>query len=70
MCEFFPLYFAQLLNYKPAPEDGIELVMIILGTLGQVISNDGPRVSIFGALLFWRFIVRILCFIPLGQKQV
>ncbi|KAK9464037.1 major facilitator superfamily domain-containing protein [Lipomyces oligophaga] len=38
---------------------GIELMIIIVGTLGQALSADGPAVNIIGLLVFWRVIMGI-----------
>jgi MFS transporter, PHS family, inorganic phosphate transporter len=39
--------------------DGIELMIIIIGTFGQAISGQGPTVGIIGALIVWRFIMGV-----------
>ncbi|KAL1411287.1 hypothetical protein Q8F55_002238 [Vanrija albida] len=36
---------------------GIELMIIIVGTLGQVVSGHGPGVNIYGVIIMWRFIM-------------
>jgi hypothetical protein len=37
--------------------DGIELMIIIIGTFGQALSGSGAAVNIFGVLIVWRFLV-------------
>lgn len=39
--------------------DGVELMIIIIGTFGQAISGSGPTVGIIGALICWRFFMGI-----------
>ncbi|ORY32259.1 inorganic phosphate transporter [Naematelia encephala] len=36
---------------------GIELMIIIVGTLGQAVAGHAPGVSIYGVLIMWRFIM-------------
>lgn len=36
---------------------GIELMIIIVGTIGQAVAGHGPAVSIIGVLIFWRVIM-------------
>ncbi|KAK4701233.1 MFS transporter, PHS family, inorganic phosphate transporter, partial [Phenoliferia sp. Uapishka_3] len=36
---------------------GIELMIIIIATIGQAVAGHGPAVSIIGVLIFWRFIM-------------
>lgn len=38
---------------------GIELIIIIFGTLAQALSSDSPAMSIVGVLVFWRVIMGI-----------
>jgi len=33
---------------------GVELIIIIIGTIGQAISGSGPSVNMIGPLIFWR----------------
>lgn len=37
--------------------DGIELMIIIVGCFGQVLSGSGHAVNIWGVIIVWRFIV-------------
>lgn len=39
--------------------DGVELIIIIIGTFAQAISGQGDAVSIIGALVIWRFFVSL-----------
>jgi MFS family permease len=39
--------------------DGVELMIIIIGTFAQALSGDGHAVSIIGVLIVWRFITGI-----------
>ncbi len=41
------------------PSDGVELMIIIVGTFGQAISGGGPTVSVLGAIMTWRFILGV-----------
>lgn len=43
--------------------DGVELIIMIVGTFGQCLSANGHAINIFGVLVVWRFIV---CFISFG----
>lgn len=36
---------------------GMELIIIIIGTLGQAVAGRGPGVNIYGVLIMWRFIM-------------
>lgn len=36
---------------------GIELMIIIIGTLGQAVAGHAPGVSIYAVLIMWRFIM-------------
>lgn len=36
---------------------GVELMIIIVGTLGQAVAGHAPGVSIYGVLIMWRFIM-------------
>lgn len=36
---------------------GIELMIIIIATIGQAVAGRGPGVSILGVLIFWRFLM-------------
>ncbi|WVQ71037.1 phosphate:H+ symporter [Cryptococcus sp. DSM 104548] len=36
---------------------GIELVIIIIGTLGQAVAGRAPGVNIYGVIIMWRFIM-------------
>ncbi|CAD6577238.1 MAG: Inorganic phosphate transporter pho84 [Tremellales sp. Tagirdzhanova-0007] len=36
---------------------GIELMIIIVGTLGQAVAGQAPGISIYGVLIMWRFIM-------------
>ncbi|ODO11789.1 phosphate:H+ symporter [Cryptococcus amylolentus CBS 6273] len=36
---------------------GIELVIIIIGTLGQAVAGRAPGINIYGVLIMWRFIM-------------
>jgi PHS family inorganic phosphate transporter-like MFS transporter len=38
---------------------GIELIIIIIATLGQALSGVGPGLNIIGVLIFWRVIMGI-----------
>jgi PHS family inorganic phosphate transporter-like MFS transporter len=38
---------------------GLELIVIIVGTLGQALSSPSPAISITGLLVFWRVIMGI-----------
>ncbi|GAA96763.1 hypothetical protein E5Q_03434 [Mixia osmundae IAM 14324] len=38
---------------------GIELMIIIIATLGQAVSGHGPAVSLIGVLVMWRFIMGV-----------
>ncbi|GFZ46219.1 Inorganic phosphate transporter PHO84 [Saitozyma sp. JCM 24511] len=36
---------------------GVELMIIIIGTLGQAVAGEAPGVSIYGVIIMWRFIM-------------
>nr|ODN89126.1 phosphate:H+ symporter [Cryptococcus depauperatus CBS 7841] len=36
---------------------GIELMIIIVGTLGQTVAGHAPGISIYGVIIMWRFIM-------------
>ncbi|KAM0753099.1 phosphate permease [Meredithblackwellia eburnea MCA 4105] len=36
---------------------GIELMVIIVATVGQAVAGHGPAISIIGVLVFWRFLM-------------
>ncbi|WRT64057.1 phosphate:H+ symporter [Kwoniella shivajii] len=36
---------------------GIELMIIIVGTLGQAVAGHAPGISIYGVMIMWRFIM-------------
>ncbi|OWZ61585.1 phosphate:H+ symporter [Cryptococcus neoformans] len=38
---------------------GVELMIIIIGTLGQAVAGHAPGVNIYGILIMWRFIMGI-----------
>ncbi|KAG8873563.1 Inorganic phosphate transporter pho84 [Tulasnella sp. 331] len=38
---------------------GVELMLILVATFGQVVAGHGPGVNIFGVLILWRFIMGI-----------
>jgi PHS family inorganic phosphate transporter-like MFS transporter len=38
---------------------GLELIIIIVGTLAQMISGSSVAVGVIGALIFWRVIMGI-----------
>ncbi|KAK7204084.1 MFS transporter [Myxozyma melibiosi] len=38
---------------------GVELLIIMIGTIGQALSAEGPSVNIIGLLVFWRVIMGI-----------
>ncbi|GAA5875934.1 hypothetical protein JCM8547_008352 [Rhodosporidiobolus lusitaniae] len=38
---------------------GLELIIIIIATLGQAVAGHGPAVSILGVLIMWRFIMGV-----------
>ncbi|KAI7888031.1 phosphate:H+ symporter [Mucor mucedo] len=38
---------------------GVELMIIIIGTVGQALSGNGPAASFWGIITFWRIIVGI-----------
>lgn len=42
--------------------DGIELIIIIIGTFGQALSANGSvgTMNIFAALIIWRFVVSVV----------
>jgi PHS family inorganic phosphate transporter-like MFS transporter len=44
---------------------GIELMVIMIGTLGQAVAGRAPGVSIYGVLIMWRFIMVSLYDSPL-----
>ena len=39
--------------------DGVELMIIIIGTFAQALSGDGKVVHIIGVLVVWRFLVSL-----------
>ena len=46
-----------------ASADGIELIMIIIGSLGQALAANGDSVgtmNIYAVLIVWRFVVSIM----------
>ncbi|KAG1426717.1 hypothetical protein G6F57_023299 [Rhizopus arrhizus] len=38
---------------------GVELMIIIIGTIGQTLVGNGPAASFWGVITFWRIIVGI-----------
>ncbi|RSH89771.1 Inorganic phosphate transporter pho84 [Saitozyma podzolica] len=38
---------------------GIELIIIIIGTLGQAVAGQAPAISIYGVMIMWRFIMGV-----------
>lgn len=36
---------------------GVELMIIIIGTLGQAVAGKAPGISIYGVIIMWRFIM-------------
>ncbi|RUS22877.1 phosphate:H+ symporter [Endogone sp. FLAS-F59071] len=38
---------------------GLELIIIIVATIGQALSGNGPAVSVWAAIVFWRLILGI-----------
>ena len=38
---------------------GVELIIIIIGTIGQALAGNGPAASFWGVITFWRIIVGI-----------
>jgi PHS family inorganic phosphate transporter-like MFS transporter len=36
---------------------GVELMIIIVGTLGQAVAGEAPGISIYGVIIMWRFIM-------------
>jgi PHS family inorganic phosphate transporter-like MFS transporter len=61
MCKSLPL---STLDFLCSPShqhfvDGVELMIIIIGTFGQAISGQGPTVGIIGALICWRFFMGV-----------
>lgn len=46
---------------------GIELMIIIVATLGQAVAGHGPAVSIVGVLIMWRFIMGLVSTLRLGN---
>ncbi|RUS20112.1 hypothetical protein BC937DRAFT_86333 [Endogone sp. FLAS-F59071] len=38
---------------------GLELIVIIVATIGQAVSGQGPAVSVWSAIVFWRLILGI-----------
>ncbi|KAJ9093233.1 hypothetical protein QFC19_008439 [Naganishia cerealis] len=36
---------------------GLELIIIIIGTLGQAVAGRGPGVNIYGVIIMWRFVM-------------
>ena len=37
--------------------DGVELMVIVIGSFGQAVSSDGHAINIFWVLIVWRFVV-------------
>ena len=37
--------------------DGVELILMIVGTFSQATAGEGQAISIIAMLIFWRFIV-------------
>lgn len=59
MCKFPSHFRLQISSSSLVALDGIELMIIILGTFGQAISGSGPTVGIIGAIIVWRFILGV-----------
>ncbi|KAI8639762.1 phosphate:H+ symporter [Parasitella parasitica] len=38
---------------------GVELIIIIIGTIGQALAGNGPAASFWGVITFWRIIVGV-----------
>lgn len=38
---------------------GLELIIIIFGTLAQALTSNSPSVNIVGVIIFWRVIMGI-----------
>ena len=37
--------------------DGVELIIIIIGTFGQALAGEAHAVNIFAVIILWRFVV-------------
>lgn len=48
---------------------GIELMIIIVATLGQAVAGHGPGVSIIGVLIMWRVIMGLVRFLSLKGRN-
>jgi PHS family inorganic phosphate transporter-like MFS transporter len=49
---------------------GVELIIIIIATLGQALSSPSPAVSIVGLIIFWRVIMGIGKFIATKKTGI
>ena len=58
MCKFL-----LILNKKNSAKilfvDGVELMIIIVGTFAQALAGSGPAVGVIGVLIVWRGIVSL-----------
>lgn len=52
-------YLLSRCSFADALLDGVELMIIIVGTFAQALSGNGHAVGIIGVLIVWRFLVRI-----------
>jgi MFS transporter, PHS family, inorganic phosphate transporter len=59
MCKLHPTLNYRLAHPPLVAPDGVELMIIIVGSFGQAISGQGPTVGIIGALIVWRFIMGV-----------
>lgn len=39
---------------------GLELMLMILGSLGQALAGSGATINILGVLIFWRFVMGLV----------
>ena len=50
------VYFYLTLNIHLLDPDGVELMIIIVGTFAQALSGQAAAVKIIGVLVVWRFL--------------
>ena len=54
-----PLLFSPFHPSHPPSTDGIELMIIIMATLGQTVAGEAHAVNVLGVLIAWRGLVRL-----------
>jgi MFS transporter, PHS family, inorganic phosphate transporter len=56
MCKHTIPFFTSLIIEK-WPLDGVELIIIIIGSFGQALAGEAQAVNILAVIIMWRFVV-------------